>query len=316
MNRRKPLQRSALALVMLVMSAGCAPLDLSDRLPWTRDEVPTFPDRMVPMWKDTVFYEPGAPGVRGFGARIYFYEKDANEPTMVEGTLVVYAFDAGDTSGMPKPRRKYVFTSEQFAKHYSKTSIGHSYSIWLPWDNVGGPTEHLSLVAKFVGDAGGSIVTDPARKLLPGMSSDADAPDAEDVASDNDGPAEDDSRNVPAAFNSPVKPASDLPSVTIQLPPSFSRKLQRTGTGETPADSDPRAGSSAVNPLPSVAPAEDLPYRQRVEDHFEQRKSQARNSSRSRPIPARRRKQPLRAKWLSGLPPTPRSAPVAPPDDD
>ena len=92
--------------------------------------------------------------MRGFGARIYFYEQDAQEPIKVDGTLVVYAFDATNVSQMPKPEKKYVFTAEQFAKHYSKTSLGHSYSIWLPWDEVGGVTRQLSLVTRFEGREG------------------------------------------------------------------------------------------------------------------------------------------------------------------
>ena len=51
------------------------------------------------------------------------------------GSLVVYAFDETDRDpANMKPDRKFVFTQEQFEKHYSKSTLGHSYSVWLPWD--------------------------------------------------------------------------------------------------------------------------------------------------------------------------------------
>ena len=68
-----------------------------------------------------------------------------------------------------KPLRKYVFTADQFASHMSKTSIGPSYSVWLPWGEVGGPQMKLSIIARFEGVDGGTTISDPTIKLLPGI---------------------------------------------------------------------------------------------------------------------------------------------------
>jgi len=100
-----------------------------------KDE-PRTPVKVVAMWKDTILYRADQPQpVRGFGGRLMFYGEKSEKPVKVEGTLTVYAFDETHSKKEdPRPTRKYVFTAEQFALHYSKSDIGHSYSVWLPWD--------------------------------------------------------------------------------------------------------------------------------------------------------------------------------------
>ncbi len=122
------------------------------------------------VWTDSILHQTGLPGVRGFGGRVYFYGKDNTTPIEVDGVLAVYVFDAEDLSiSSQKPLRKFVFTAEQFKKHMSKTSIGPSYSVWLPWGEIGGPPMRLSLISRFEGTDGGTTLSDPTIKLLPGI---------------------------------------------------------------------------------------------------------------------------------------------------
>jgi hypothetical protein len=153
--------------------SGCATeFDLSKGIPWDIGKVGTFetPMQVAAFWSDAVQTQPDKPtGIRGFGGRLYFYGKDPNKPVKVKGMLVVYAFD--ETNRDPKnviPDKKYVFTPEQFQKKYSKSSLGDSYSIWLPWDEVGGPQKNISLVVRFTADKGEMITSDEAHQLLPG----------------------------------------------------------------------------------------------------------------------------------------------------
>lgn len=128
------------------------------------------PDRMMVIWTDTVLHQPQQPGVRGFGARIYFFKGNGTEPIEVDGGLAVYAFNAsGNAPLSSKPERKFVFTADQFSKFLSHTDMGPSYSIWVPWDQVGGASVQLSLVTRFEGRHGGVVISDPTVKLLPGV---------------------------------------------------------------------------------------------------------------------------------------------------
>lgn len=171
-------------LILLILSCCCmvgcqfAPKKLPDSWKWGEDDKPALPDRILAVWTDTVLHQPNQPGVRGFGGRVFFYLKDQTDPIEVDGKLAVYVFDAEDADPMnQKPLRKYVFTADQFTSHMSKTSIGPSYSVWLPWGEVGGPQMKLSIIARFEGVDGGTTISDPTIKLLPGIVSRDSTPD-------------------------------------------------------------------------------------------------------------------------------------------
>ncbi len=98
-----------------------------------------------------------------------FYEGKKEDPIKVEGTLVVYAFDETDRdANNARPDRKYVFTPQQLPLHYSKSKVGHSYSVWLPWDEVGGLQKEITLIVRFEPKEGAVAISDPCRQLLPG----------------------------------------------------------------------------------------------------------------------------------------------------
>lgn len=127
------------------------------------------PERVVATWVDTVRQQVGSQPERGFGGRLYFYDRAA-DPITVDGRLVVYAFDEQDRAPTDhKPTRRYVFPAEQLTLHMSETEIGPSYSFWLPWGSVDGPSTEISLIARFEPTRGGGlVVSDQARQRLPG----------------------------------------------------------------------------------------------------------------------------------------------------
>lgn len=127
------------------------------------------PIRMVCTWTDTVMTQAGQKPQRGFGGRIIFYDKEAKKPILVEGQLIVYAFDETNRDITDnKPTRRYVFPADQIPAHMSKCDMGASYSFWLPWDEAGGPKTTVSLISRFE-PKGGAVVTSEQTKLnLPG----------------------------------------------------------------------------------------------------------------------------------------------------
>ena len=132
-----------LLLVAGLGIGGCAPLDLHTmRFPWQdQDDELVPPVRLVTFWSDTVLHQPGKPAVRGFGGRVFFYGEDDSKPIEVDGSLVVYAFDAEHYDpSQQRPEKKYVFPADQLQEHFSNSDMGPSYSVWLPWDEVLGPT--------------------------------------------------------------------------------------------------------------------------------------------------------------------------------
>ncbi len=232
MNVRAHVQSLIMGVVVGCLSlSGCqfAPKSKSWSWPWSKkSDESKLPDRMLPIWTDTVLHQPNQPGLRGFGGRLFFYREGNPEPIEVEGGLAVYVFDADKLSPQqPNPEKKFVFTAEQFASHMSQSSMGPSYSVWLPWDEVGGPNRKLSLVARFEGSNGGTVISEPTIKLLPGVGS--ASTESNNLANDSKGvqqashfePTDDAQRSESTNRKKGRKTVE-----TIELPPSFQRHWQ------------------------------------------------------------------------------------------
>ena len=147
---------------------GCAPLKLPHKLALPlKGDKPQPPQRITALWTDTVLVEAG---VVGFGGRVMFYGRNDEDPIMVAGEMTVFAYDDTENPGsIATPARKFVFRSEELAKHYSKSTLGHSYSFWVPWGPVGGPKRQISLVTRFKSDAGGVVMSEMTKHFLPGV---------------------------------------------------------------------------------------------------------------------------------------------------
>jgi hypothetical protein len=229
---------------------------------------------MMAVWSDTILHQPRKPGVRGFGGRIYFYRGQQPEPIKVDGGLVVYAFDSDSPrSSSTKPEKKYVFTADQFAEHMSHTEMGPSYSVWLPWDQIGGPNRKLSLIARFEGRQGGVVLSKPSSKLLPGVASVGAARESADetqrsgvaqAGGERDSLDWDDAirqatRWELPATNSPAasaEPSDRRSAITIDLPSNFQRHLMGP---VDPPDRRITTTSDANDSVPaSTVSAEDL----------------------------------------------------------
>lgn len=159
-----------LALCLTMLSAGCTLLSSSE-LPFAGKK-PEFesPRQVVPVWSDTVLHQSGVAATRGFGGRLMFYGQDQNKPIKVEGSLVVYAWDDSKGSMERTPDRKYVFPAETLQNHYSASTLGHSYSFWVPWDAAGGPLQHATLISRFLSNDGTELTGAPAHVVLEGPS--------------------------------------------------------------------------------------------------------------------------------------------------
>jgi hypothetical protein len=164
---RMPLLSTA-GLVVSACLLLSVPRAQAQVVPWFNNK-PQVPDRITVFWTDTVLNQPGQRGVRGFGARMMFFNSNQDKPVKVDGTLTVFAYD--DTDGdlsKTVPDRKFIFTPDQLPKHYGKSKIGHSYSFWVPWDAVGGEQRIITLVCRFEPLEGGLVVSEALKQVLPG----------------------------------------------------------------------------------------------------------------------------------------------------
>ncbi|MFP6763157.1 MAG: hypothetical protein VB858_06055, partial [Planctomycetaceae bacterium] len=164
------LKRPELILTgaLCLLLPGCTGFDLATPRLTFEDAPAESPARMIPVWSDTTLNRPGQQGVRGLGGRIVFYGRGSEEPIEVDGTLILYGWD--DTQGNlnQKPDRKYVVSSAELQRHLSVSTIGSSYSVWLPWDSAGSQHRRVTVVGKFVGTGGAEVISAPQHIVLPG----------------------------------------------------------------------------------------------------------------------------------------------------
>ncbi len=260
---------TALCCLLLAMFSGCqfAPNFSKPRWPWAKEKPAPMPERVMAVWTDTVLHQSNQPGVRGFGGRVYFYEQEGKDPIEVDGGLAVYVFDADKLElHDQRPLRKFVFTPEQFASHMSRTSLGASYSVWLPWGEVGGPPKRLSLIARYEGKTGGTNISEPTIKMLPGVPERSVSSEAEMASQNGSSPyqlvghtsstsegtvnaangnqATENGGDFRSQFQAPSKRPRNIPS--IDLPPSFQRHLQRSRSSGASWDATAKPPSSSL----------------------------------------------------------------------
>jgi hypothetical protein len=255
----------SLVLACLATAAGCSDFGFDKKkIPWfgEKDDEPGTPTRVVAIWKDAVLHRPNETSMRGFGGRLMFYDGRSEDPIKVDGDVVVYAFDEdGRRRSDAKPDRKYVFTREQLGEHYSKSDIGHSYSLWVPWDEAGGPQKKISLIARFKPVGGSTVISEQASSMLPGVTPLVDFDSSRpNVPADSRTNVSGEVRPVgyDAVISDPGQ-ASDETSTekrmnthTIELPPRFGRATPSAAMLH--ADPTPTRGST-VRRTTTVLPA-------------------------------------------------------------
>ena len=344
-----------LALCLTMLSAGCTLLSSSE-FPFAGKK-PEFesPRQVVPVWSDTVLHQSGVAATRGFGGRLMFYGQDKNKPIKVEGSLVVYAWDDSKGSMERTPDRKYVFPAETLQNHYSESTLGHSYSFWVPWDAAGGPLQHATLISRFLSNDGTELTGAPAHVVLEGPSDSSpfpneisDAGSARKKSSDDieqsallqkkagriqqAGYTTEEDASRPSNHRSYSRPSHPgLQTSEIGLTSGFYERnmqgsqLDQPLTDFTAVDVDALLEPTQVNQSRATvpreknkassnstsAPADDagtVEESNQPSTRFPPFESRVQASRATRSSAGHVRKEPLRARWLNGLPETPRSS--------
>ena len=186
-------QSTRISLLLLLtavgLSTGCTSLGdwgkAKDYVEWPLSRFAKDyqrPQRIAVIWSPDVMTTPGQPAMRGFGGRLYFYnEKSVAVP--VKGELMIYGYEepapnitltsAPSPEKKTVPDKKFKFSPEQFAERFSKSDLGASYSIWIPWDEAGGNVKRVSLIPIFKMEGEQVVYGDPAELTLPGRTPEA-----------------------------------------------------------------------------------------------------------------------------------------------
>ncbi len=222
--------RPATLLLVSCLLAGCATIEIPKSLPFAKKDPskakPEQPARMMAIWSDAIYTEPGKPPVRGFGGRLYFHNA-ASKAVPVQGQLVVYGYD-DSVEGAPsrQPDRRFAFTAEQLAKHLLTSELGVSYSIWIPWEPVGGYKKTVTLLPVFTTSNGNAITGQQTVNCLPGKTPEAAE---QQTRNRNASGLRETSVVQPASYQQPASPRSGAESAgDLSAPEGPSRRLRST----------------------------------------------------------------------------------------
>ena len=162
---------SILSVTLLFGFSGCSSLE---KIPNPFSGVKQEPRQSVAVWSPAARVVDGVPE-RGFAARVTFFGNDMKKGVKINGDVVVFAFEEYPyrSAGDNRPDQTYPFLAEDMKKlHSYSKKLGHSYSLWVPWDNEGpdGERKTVSLIVKYVPKNGhGEFLSGQAKCVLPGQ---------------------------------------------------------------------------------------------------------------------------------------------------
>lgn len=182
---------------------------------------------MAVIWSEDILTVAGKPPTRGFGGRIYFYN-ERSQAVPVEGELVVYGYEEAaikpvDMAGSAADKR-FRFTAEQFTQHFSESELGASYSVWIPWDGVGGFTKKITLIPAFTSTSGQLVRGEPTKVTLSGRSP-TGLPDYGPASVQQVSHVEPTNNAMLPVFNNTGADGS-MRTTTIELPSATTRRLK------------------------------------------------------------------------------------------
>jgi len=229
------------------------------------------PETMAAIWNFGIYEKPGSKSVRGLGGRLYFYDAN-NNPVAAEGELIVYGFDE-DNGNKTRPDKKFIFRESELQSHYSESALGGSYSIWIPWDKVGGYRKSVTLLPVFKSKDGRIIRSEQSINLLAGKVKKKESADSQHpyrvLGSSSallSNPSDNGSTSSELARASFDQSAGEggrdsgeykqqIRTTSISLTPNLQRQVELAGqvrAGKKPFSTAPAAASQDVAKIPTT----------------------------------------------------------------
>lgn len=209
----------------------------------SKSDAELTPVTMTAIWTDSVYEKAGEVSVKGFGGRIFFY--NANQKLVkADGELIIYGFDDSTKNlNDGTADKKFVYQQDRFQTHYSENKLGASYSVWVPWEPMGGYRKSITLIPMFRTVDGDLIKCTQTIAILPGKI----RPDTEVADSQMDRPykvlgsssavirragyhsgmaiAGDSQELSQVGFKQKTADSSGIKTSTISMTPSMSQRL-------------------------------------------------------------------------------------------
>jgi hypothetical protein len=218
--------RLAAAVLALTGLSGCATMII----PWTGNKIPQATAsnpvvQIVCLWEQAEGRDPEGVPCRGFAGQILFLANRHATPVEVHGDVRIYLFDnVGSAEEQSKPLRQFDFSSDAWKLHLTKSAVGPSYSVFVPYVRRGQHNAQCSLRVRLAPKDGPTIFSETSTLPLRGP-----------------GPAEE--VTVVSATSSPED------RVQAEVNQALSKAMQKTTTIPLAIS---QSGSLAVAPQTSI----------------------------------------------------------------
>jgi hypothetical protein len=129
---------SVVGLLLIGSLAGCTTFHLPfvETIPKATATDPAV--EILCLWRQGEGQDPDGRPCKGFNGNILFLSQKASAPVQIDGEVRIYLFDdQGTVEEQSKPYQTFNFDSGSWSVHLAKTSLGPSYSVFIPYTRKG-----------------------------------------------------------------------------------------------------------------------------------------------------------------------------------
>ncbi len=121
------------------------------------------------LWQQAEGRDPEGYPCKGFSGQILFLSNKAATPVQCEGDVRIYLFDdQGDAEAQAKPLRQFDFDAGSWDVHLTKTSLGPTYSVFVPYVRRGVKDANCALRVRLKPKTGPVVFSDLSNMPLNG----------------------------------------------------------------------------------------------------------------------------------------------------
>ena len=215
-------QRTGWILAMLILiGSGCSSTSLF-RDPGQLIGRPKFQSqvaRILCLWEPAQGTGVDGKAARGFAGQILFFGPGSDAAVRVSGEVRISEYDNFDADGDEmEPLHVFTFSADAWDVHRTEGTLGHSYSVFVPYMQKHKDAAQCALRVEFVNSDGRVVASDTTEVMLPGKKSMRTAAPMQRSIS-----RETQRRTSPAIVRNPANPeppvvSDQLETTTIRLP--------------------------------------------------------------------------------------------------
>lgn len=126
--------------------------------------------RILTLWEPASGKDPDGKNARGFAGQILFFGPGGQTGCRIRGKVIISVFDEYDADSEDEPTllHRYEFDEDAWESHRGEGTLGHSYSVFIPYTRSHRNQVNCALRVELVQDTGRQVSSMETEVLLPG----------------------------------------------------------------------------------------------------------------------------------------------------